>query len=233
MTINKTTIPLNLRRLFSLRAEWERLLVMSMGFSCLLVCARILYTKRLTFDFLVWNLFLAFLPYLLTRTMALKPNWVQGRTAFFISLIVWLFFIPNSFYILTDLFHLNDHYNDRRAAPWFDLLMIVSFAWNGLVLGIGSVFQMERLIRKRFTIPTGLAFVYPLMWLIALGVYIGRYMRYNSWSTITHPFNLIIDIGEMLFRPFEFRDAWGMILGFSLMLSLMYLMLTKMGKMQW
>ena len=265
----------NGRPLF-LRTEMDRLLSLSILFSCLLVVMRMIHTGRLTFLFLVWNLFLAYIPYFITEWLASRgcmfpqkclprtkylfrneyPQ--QGGTAtdsaqkagerrtgaqggnasrkgigmflFVILFLVWLLFIPNSFYIITDLYHLGDHYNDRQAPQWFDLAMILSFVWNGLLLGILSVRQMEKILQPLLNARNDFFFLYPVMWLNALGVYTGRYLRYNSWDLVTDPFQLLEDIVAMIIHPFRYHNAWDMIFCFSILMTLMYLMLKRISK---
>jgi uncharacterized membrane protein len=238
---------------FFLRTEIDRLLAISMLFSGLLLAVRMVHTGRNTFLFLVWNLFLAYLPYVisgyLTRRLAagearrlsaadarnpagsgsLRP-WFSGRLYFAALCLAWLLCIPNSFYLITDLFHLGDTYNDRMIPPWYDLVMILSFVWNGLLLGVLSVRQMERLLRPHLPAHNELLFLYPLFWLNALGVYIGRYLRFNSWDLITDPFFLLRDIGRILLHPLRNQPAWGMIFCFSILMTLIYLMLKKLSK---
>ncbi|HEY4150806.1 MAG TPA: DUF1361 domain-containing protein, partial [Chitinophagaceae bacterium] len=157
-----------------LKSEIHRLLLTSVGFSCLLLLARIVYTGRLTFAFLVWNLFLAFVPYFFSSRLLSLPSWIQSRWKLPVAFIAWVLFIPNAFYILTDLFHL---YDSIAVPPWYDLLLIISFAWNGLLMGILSVRQMEKVLTARWPGMPGGAFLYPVMVLNATGVYIGRYLR--------------------------------------------------------
>src|SRR5580765_4829098 len=123
-------------RIFFLRNEMDRLLSLSILFSCMLTVARIIYTGTLTFVSLVWNLFLAFVPYFITQRLQRNPQWIQKKLVFGFLFLVWLLCIPNSFYIITDLFHLADHHNDFTVPQWYDLTLILSFAWNGLLLGI-------------------------------------------------------------------------------------------------
>jgi len=147
-----------------------------------------------------------------------------------LALTVWIAFVPNAFYILTDLYHIGDDYNDYLMPQWFDLAMILSFAWNGLLLGILSVRHVEKIVHGKFNLRNELLFLYPLMWLNALGVYVGRYLRYNTWDVITNPFLLLRDIANVLLHPFADRYASGMIFCFSILLTLIYLMLKKMSK---
>jgi uncharacterized membrane protein len=209
-----------------LRTETDRMLAVSMAFSAVLIIARIAYTGQLTFRFLLWNLFLAWLPYAITNWMQYQSRWKSGkRLALLFSL--WLLFIPNSFYIITDLFHLGPYY----AVPiWFDLVLILSFAWNGLLLGILSVRQMEKMLHRYLPGRHELLFIYPIMWLNALGIYIGRYLRFNSWDVITNPFALVTDIADMLIHPIQYRIAWGMIACFSVFMTLMYMALKRIAK---
>jgi uncharacterized membrane protein len=208
----------------------DRLLFLSMLFSCLLVGARLIHTGRITFLFLIWNLFLAYIPYFITGVLARKPGLVSNKFYFVPLFLVWLLFVPNSFYIITDLFHLGDRYNDRQAPQWFDLAMILSFAWNGLLLGVLSVRQMEHILFPRLSLRDELLFLYPVMWLNALGIYTGRYLRYNSWDVVTDPFQLLGDITGMILHPLRHQYAWDMILCFSILMTLMYLMMKRVHK---
>jgi uncharacterized membrane protein len=211
---------------FLFRSETDRVLSLSIAFSTLLIMARIVYTGKLTFLFLVWNLFLAWLPYAFTSRAQHQPKWRMGKR-FLLLFTVWLLFIPNAFYIITDLFHLGAFYS---VPIWFDLVLILSFAWNGLLLGILSVRQMEIMVQRYLPGRHELLFIYPIMWLNAFGVYIGRYLRFNSWDVITNPFALITDIVDILVHPIQNRIAWGMIACFSVFMTLMYMALKRIGK---
>jgi uncharacterized membrane protein len=226
----KSNLELHYDRPFFLRSKIDRLITLSMLFSCILVPARIIYTGRLTFIFLVWNLILAYVPYFITQMLTQNTKWLNSRVKLTIVVLAWLAFIPNSFYILTDLFHLQDRYNDRLVPQWYDLAMIFSFAWNGLLLGILSIRQMEKIIcRHLFKIPE-LLFLCPVMWMNAWGVYIGRYLRYNSWDVLTDPLQLSKDICVILLHPIEYKNASGMIFCFSILMTLFYLTLKKLGR---
>ncbi|MES1159817.1 MAG: DUF1361 domain-containing protein, partial [Bacteroidota bacterium] len=221
--------------------------------------ARVIHTGRITFLFLTWNLFLAYIPYFITSVLARRPLWVSNRTILIPVFIVWLLFVPNSFYIITDLFHLGDqhgggghieniaphlprfndgpaasgpvvHSDNRQAPQWFDLAMILSFVWNGLLLGVLSVRQMEHILLPQLSMQRELLFLYPIMWLNALGIYTGRYLRYNSWDVITNPFDLLGDIASMVIHPLRHQYAWDMILCFSILMTLMYLMMKRVHK---
>jgi uncharacterized membrane protein len=217
-------------RLYFLKNEINRLLVVSMGFGFSLLLARIMYTGETTFSFLVWNLFLAFIPYALSYVLTQQPSLIENKWIFRTILFVWLLFIPNSFYILTDLFHLTR----REEAPiWFDLILITTFAWNALLMGILSVRHMEKIIQAIWLYRFDWLFIYPIMWLNALGVYIGRYMRFNSWDIISNPFQLAWDIIQLHIYPMEHKGAWGMVVCFSFFLTIVYLTIKKISRSVW
>jgi len=232
------------------KREINRLLSLSMLFSCLLVLVRIVHTGRITFLTLIWNLLLAYIPYFMTahagsqwpgfqwcRSQWRGAQWrrrIGGKLRFGLFFGCWLLFIPNTFYILTDLFHLNDRFNDRLVPQWYDLVLILSFAWNGLLLGVLSIRKMENILAPepdgvRFAKRQELLFLYPIMWLNALGVYIGRYLRYNSWDVVTNPFDLFRDIARMVVHPLRHQYAWDMIGCFSILLTFMYLVLRRIS----
>jgi len=199
-------------------------------FSIMMLLARIAYTGKVTFIFLPWNLFLAWIPYAITQVLTARGRWIENKWMFLFFFILWIGFVPNSFYILTDLFHLGDHYNDRLVPQWYDLALILSYAWTGLMLGILSVRQMEK-ICGRFSLGMHeLLFIYPVMWLNALGVYTGRYLRFNSWDVISNPFLIFHDILAIVIHPVIYRNAWGMILCYSMLMTLIYLLLKKLSR---
>lgn len=212
---------------YLLKTEIQRLLLTSVAFGFLLLLARTVYTGGLTFMFLVWNLFLAFVPYFLSYALTLRPTWIESRWKFTTVFIAWLLFVPNSFYMLTDLFHLYDSFSVPR---WYDLLLILSFAWNALLVGILSVRHIEKIMEARWLYRFDWLFVYPIMLLNALGIYIGRYLRFNSWDVISNPFQLIADMMHILLHPVYYRNAWAMIICFSFFLSILYMTLKKMSR---
>lgn len=213
--------------LYAAKTELENLLILSCLFSLCLTGFRIFYTKQWLFAWMGWNLFLALVPYLLTRTAIRRPAWIENNRLFAILFTVWLVFLPNSFYIITDLFHLEN----RKAVPfWYDLALIFSFAWNGILLGVASLRQMESFIQSKWPQVKEWQFVYPIMALNAFGVYIGRYLRYNSWDVVTNFFQFTADMASLAMHPLNNRFEWSMILCYTALLSLVYLALKRAGK---
>lgn len=212
------------------RTELEKALMLSCLFSIGLTIFRVFYTSEWMFVWLGWNLFLALLPYLISRSLIRRPHWVE-KTGWFVAFsAVWLLFLPNSFYIITDLFHLHM----REGIPyWFDLALIFSFAWNGILLGAASIRQMEKLITVKWPVIREWQFVYPLMLLNAFGIYIGRYLRYNSWDVIVNPFQLAEDILYLLLHPVRNRFDWSMIVCYAVFMSLIYIAIKRMSRSLW
>lgn len=212
-------------RFYFNRTDVEQLLILSSLFSVGLLAVRILYTGHLLFAFLVWNLFLAIVPYAVSKRMSEVP--VTGKLKFIGLAFAWLLFIPNAFYIITDLFHLNMN----EAVPlWYDLALLLSFAWSGILFGIVSVRQMEKLFERNFNKKLDLLFIIPVMALNAFGVYVGRYLRFNSWDVIANPFQLIKDILYLFMHPLRNRFDWSMIVCYTVLLILIYQAIKKLGK---
>ena len=228
--MNKYPAPIKTMRFFSVRNEINRLIFLSALFSLVLVIIRFIHTGHFTFLSLIWNLFLAWLPYSISTLITYIRLNPRRRWIFWALFLVWILFIPNSFYILTDLFHLEDEMNDMMVPRWYDLILIISVAWNGLVMGILSVRQIEKLFFRDAGFLNDGLFLFPIMFLNGWGAYIGRYLRYNSWDIFINPFDLIRDISHMFRHPIVYHDAWGMILCFTILLMLIYTMLKKLSQ---
>jgi uncharacterized membrane protein len=124
------------------------IVVLSLLFSVSLIAARVYFTEKVTFVFLVWNLFLAAIPFVISSVLVVYQHKLS-RVVLFSGFLLWLLFFPNAPYILTDLFHLKE----RAGVPlWFDLMVILSAAWNGLILGLLSLQDIQHVISKRFSV---------------------------------------------------------------------------------
>jgi uncharacterized membrane protein len=212
-------------RFYLNRSDTEQVLILSCLFSIGLIVFRIIYTGQFLFVFLIWNLFLAFVPYIISKRIDEFQE--MRRWKFILYSLVWLLFIPNAFYIITDLFHLDMNEN---VPLWYDLALLLSCAWSGLLFGILSVRQMERLFEKNFNRRLDLFFSIPVMTLNGLGVYVGRYLRFNSWDILVNPFQLAGDIVYLFIHPIRNRFDWSMIICYSVLLTLMYYTIKKLGK---
>lgn len=212
-------------RFYNTRTDAEQILILCSLFSVGLMAFRIIYTGHLLFAFLAWNLFLAYVPYAISKKMSVQS--IKTKWKFLLYVFVWLLFLPNAFYIITDLFHLD---MNEDVPLWYDLALLLSFAWSGILFGILSVRQMEKLFEKNFNKKFDLLFILPVMVLNGFGVYIGRYLRFNSWDVLTNPLQLINDIFYLFIHPIRNRFDWSMIVCYSLLLTLIYYTIKKLSK---
>jgi len=204
--------------------EW---LIASSAFSVFLLLIRMMVTGSLAYGFLAWNLILAFIPYMITKWLTGQAAVIQHRVKLILVLFAWLLFVPNSFYIITDLFHLDRF---ESAPQWFDLVLILSFAWNGVLCGIMSLRRVEMILISVKGKDLSIFMVYMVMWLNAFGIYIGRFLRFNSWDILTDPYSLIACILNMMIHPFQNFAGWGMTFCYSVFMTFLYYTIKKMSE---
>ncbi|OGX89480.1 hypothetical protein BEN47_19645 [Hymenobacter lapidarius] len=201
-------------------------LMVSLTLSILLVAGRVVMTGKLLFLFLIWNLFLAVIPFALSTLLSISAGRLRARLLLPVS-AAWLLFFPNAPYLLTDLFHLNA----RPGVPlWYDLALILSCAWNGLMLAYASLSDMQRLVQVRLGVWTGWGFAAVALLLSSFGIYLGRYLRFNSWDVLTNPLTLFYDIINRILNPFAFPGTWGVTLVFGLFLLIGYATVRLLGR---
>lgn len=189
-------------------------------FCLLLTVVRWQVTGSRLFLFLNWNLFLAAIPWMLGAAMAASPRLRASRLALALLLPAWLLFFPNAPYIVTDFVHLEP----RSGVPlWYDLLLILAFAWTGLIFGFVSLQDVERLLSARFGRMAASAATALFLFLSAFGVYLGRFLRWNSWDILHRPADLFGDIADRLADPLDHGPTWGMTLVFGILLNLMFM----------
>ncbi len=226
-------------------------LTLSSATSVLFVFMRIHYSKEITYKFMIWNIFLAWIPFLLSSIFLIISPRIQtkGNTSEtkiktiiltkinpkllrFIQVIIftlWILFLPNSFYIITDLFHLQPLHKNK-VPLWYDLILIISFAWNGLILGYCSLYLIHSYLNEKFNKYIGWSFILSLLLLSSFGIYIGRYQRWNSWDVFINPYNLVLDIGRRVTKPFVYPGLFGLTLAFSLFFMINYTIIYLMIK---
>jgi uncharacterized membrane protein len=202
-----------------------------LAFSCLLsvslVAFRINYSGFYTYIFLVWNLFLAILPYVISIFFLLYYKKIKPLFVISVVLFSWLLLFPNAPYIVTDFFHLEPRVN---VPYWFDLGLILSFAWNGLMLGFISLYDIQTALARRFSALKGWVFAIFSLVLGSFGIYLGRYERFNSWDIITNPVSLFVDIADRFIHPFSHPRTMLMTILFSILLIFAYVMLVALFK---
>jgi uncharacterized membrane protein len=180
---------------------------------------RLVYSDTRLFLFLNWNLFLAFIPWLFSSILVIYPRIHKNRLLIAILLMSWLLFFPNAPYILTDLFHLR---LESTMPVWFDLVLILSFAWTGLMFGFLSLWDIEHILAGKINKKLLPVLSSLLLFLGSFGIYLGRYLRWNSWDILQEPFKLFYDIGDNLINPFHHTRTWGMTLFMFIFLSMIY-----------
>ena len=188
----------------------------------LLVACRIYYTGGFRYLWLIWNLFLAWIPLFFVMLWHRNKNIQKSNLRSSFLLLSWLIFFTNAPYILTDLFHL---LNYGKAPLWYDLILILSFAWTGLLTGFVSLMEIQNFFNYKFGKFCGWCVSVFALILGSFGVYIGRYGRFNSWEIITNPFQLSNDILTMIVNPLDYTRMYGMTFFFSCFLILTYLSL--------
>ncbi|EFK38084.1 Predicted membrane protein [Chryseobacterium gleum] len=201
----------------SSRFTISMLLILMTVFCFSLSVFRYYISETKVFLFLNWNLFLAWIPLLLS-SLVLAFN-IRSRISLAFIIIIWILFFPNSPYILTDLFHLRA----RNEIPiWYDLVVILSYAWTGLICGFISLKDIEQRLsdyaRRNFI--TGLIIFF--LFMSSFGVYLGRFLRWNSWDVLNNPFGLFSDIVVRFIYPMEYTKTWGITALIGMMLNFMY-----------
>lgn len=175
-------------------------LLISLSFYCLiLILLRAKITHSVYLFFLIWNLILAGIPYIITSYVAIYRNHKKNnKLKTILLLLVWLAFLPNSFYIITDLVHLS---RSNEYFFWFDLILICSFSISGFILGLVSMLEFEKIILGLVSTKLTKLMIPMICFLSGFGIFLGRILRFNSWEILSNPMQLITDSINTFFTP--------------------------------
>jgi uncharacterized membrane protein len=197
-------------------------LAFASGVGVTLVAARVVITHNLHYTLLVWNIFLAWLP-LIFALGARKPFQAgqAGTWKFFSLAAAWLLFFPNAPYIFTDLIHVQSNYR----LYWVDLLLVLVCALTGLVLGFVSLYLMQSMVARRFGAMASWLFVAATVGLSSLGIFLGRFLRLNSWDVVLHPGKMYHRLDHWSDDPWLSGHTVSFLSMFAIFLFLAYIML--------
>jgi uncharacterized membrane protein len=207
------------------RFRKERLVVLAgLGGASALALGLELVRERhygtIDFRFLVWNLVLAWVPLMLA--LLVYDGYRRRRALLRLSpaLVLWLLFLPNAPYIVTDFVHLDA----SSAAPlWFDGIELSAFAWTGMLLGFVSLYLVHAVLRDRFGAAAGWGGVLCVLALASVGVYLGRVKRWNSWDVLTQPGAKLAQVHAHLADPAALAKAFGITVIVTGLLAAAYL----------
>jgi uncharacterized membrane protein len=174
-------------------------LLVASAFCVLLVRFRQHHTGDDFYGFLVWNLALAWVP--LALALAAYAYARRGGGALVVVLgILWLLFFPNAPYLLTDFIHLHE---SLTTPLWYDALMLAAFAWTGLALGFASLYVMQAIWERSAGAAVSWLGVVGALGLASFGVYLGRFLRFNSWDALVRPGRIADVVRTQLDNPFQ------------------------------
>lgn len=186
---------------------------------------------------MLWNLFLSVLPVIvlvvggLTSAVAIVLNPAIGYVYAVCVALVWLMLLPNASYLITEL-NQSHREPDDPTPLWYDIILVITLAMSGVVNTVLNVFMLHLFVALTFfgdsapsflrAIP--LASVAIVMVMIAFGMYLGRFPRFNSWD-LRHPVGFIVKLRRHFVERGNRLACAGFTGTYAVFLMLMYLVM--------
>ena len=171
-----------------------------------------------SYIYMNWNLFLGLLSLLFAWLFFKKTG---GKIFSLVWFILWLGFLPNAPYILTDFIHIADV--GPKEILWYDGLMLFGYALVGILSWLHSVNMVYQSISSKIFIPA-------VSLLSAFGIYLGRYVRFNTWDVFTKPGEILTTVFDTLRYPLEHEPLLMFTTVFWVFLMLIYLGYSNLHK---
>lgn len=186
---------------------------------CLLLIIRAVQTEQIRGLFLLWNLFLAWIPLffaLLARRLSSSTMVTKSKQLFIlVNLGLWLLFFPNAPYLITDLIHLGEF---ERHILWFDTVGFFIAALAGICTGLYSLKVIHQVLNQFINNVLAWIVISASIVLSGFGLYLGRFAKFNSWDLFTHPFYLFRKSFQELQNPLAIQTT----LVFTLVVAVLY-----------
>ena len=171
------------------------------------------------YGFLVWNLALAWVPFLFALAAYASAR-RRNDVATAAYGVLWLLFFPNAPYLLTDFIHLHE---SPTTPLWYDALMLAACAWAGVALGFASLYLMQTIWERAAGPFVSWLGVVGALALASFGVYLGRFLRFNSWDALVRPRSIAHVIATEIDNPFGNPRIVGAMFALTAALTIGYL----------
>ena len=206
-----------------MQISFQKILIGFFAFIGIMILVRYTISGERRFIFLIWNLFLAWIPFILSEQFKLmhQRQWWQQVLIFFI----WFIFLPNALYIVTDLIHLDAQ---STVPKWYDAVLLFTAATVSLIMAFVSLLRVERFLLYRFNERVVNGIMLAVLFFASFGVYLGRFLRWNSWDVISQPAGLFFSVLERLIFPLQHLHAWGITVLYTILFYLLYMTVKKM-----
>lgn len=143
---------------------------------------------------IIWNLFLAFIPFALSFWLYRRRS--TSRTLlWWVAFAVFFAFLPNAPYLLTDIIHLIRATRSGYSAMILILIFIPLHLFailSGFEMYVISLLNQGHYLKRiglEKQIFTSEIVTHALC---AVGVYMGRFRRFNSWDLVSDPANVVL-----------------------------------------
>jgi uncharacterized membrane protein len=205
------------------------LLIVATAISLVLARIDVLISGTTQSNSLVFNLGLAWIPFLASVVAYIA---MRSRITFAlimpISVVIWLLFFPNAPYLLTDFQHLAD--GSRTGPLWYDVILMIWFAWTGLLLGITSLYLMQEIVTRVSNATYGWVFAVGVTVLSSIGVYLGRFLRWNSWDLLQDPLPIAKDVAGIVRHPISNLPTYVFTILFTALFLFIYVTIHLFGR---
>jgi uncharacterized membrane protein len=198
-------------------SNFQKLLTVFVAFIAGMIAFRILYSGNTRYLFLLWNLFLAWVPFQISLYLSQNKTSRKWTARFWLA--GWLLFFPNALYIITDLIHLEAKTN---VPIWYDAVLLFTSAGTGLLMAFVSLYKVEIFLLKQISHSATNKLLLLCLFMGSFGVYLGRFLRWNSWDIVTNPFDLFKVIAVRFIFPIQYYQTWAITILFTCFFSLLY-----------
>lgn len=190
--------------------------------SVLLFGMRLIGAENFRYWFMLWNLTLAWAAPLVAWWIVVRLKRTRWRTwPNSLLTLIWLGFLPNSFYMVSDLIHVQQ---TGEVSIIFDAVLFTSFIFNGFIAGYLSLFLLHRELLKRYSTVRSYVVLTAVFLLCGFAIYLGRVQRWNTWDAVFSPAGLIFDVSDILINPLAHPQAFLITISFMLIVGVFYVL---------
>lgn len=186
---------------------------------------------------MVWNIWLSVLPALvLVGTLAALFAAVAFASAALMWLaiivggLIWLLMLPNAAYLITELNF--SHRREKEPVPlWYDIALVLTLALSGVANTLLNVLLAQTIViaiaypnsAAPMAEPASWVLVASVLVLVAFGIYLGRYLRFNSWD-LKNPMRFVRKLTDHFADRSRRIEALGFTAVHTILLAILYLL---------